>query len=1036
MAQTCRHCSRINPVEATYCYFDGSLLLDHTTNGGPLNAGAQAFPTQFVFPSGERCRNFDQLALACQQNWSVAVDLLKQGFFEGFLGGLGRADLALIARAAACFPDRDRGLDQLLSKIPSEALDPPKLRVTPTEVNLGLLNAGSDNRFELTLTNEGMRLLYGSVSSDSKWLALSDTGSDQKLFQCHDSLTISVSVVGQHLRAGARPLEGRLVIESSGGTVTVVVQAQVPVKPFREGVLAGALSPRQIAEKARAAPREAAALFEMGAVAGWYKENGWTYPIQGPTASGLGAVQQFFEALGLAKPPRLDISERTVSLRGRAGERLEHTLTLKSQERRPVYAHASSDQPWLSAGASQNGVAGVSIPLIVAAVPNCPGDTLQGLVSVTANGGQRFEVSVLLAVTGSKVPPPPQIVLPDDSYEPDLLPSLLPGPADPPIFGDNLYPDDVLNRPFQPDLVAQEGLPAATLTGPVPVFPSRNVPPPIPVPEPVGKPQLVPPPVMSPPPLVDQRGKQKVETKTKRTTVADLAGKKKKQLLIWIFSLSGALLVLLVVVVLILVSRWSTPGGNGEGGKKAAAASPPPVDIAVNPEPRLDFVFEKEAVLNLKRFGLKTRPGGRELISGEGASNSTLLRIDGEQSTLCFGDAKWVEDQNDLGDAPWGGKLIGKKSVWLTKSKIQVTQIVKLVPNEVAQQEGDVPKRALDSCRIRYLLENKDEVPHRVGLRLLVNVRAGEKRGLVFAVPGKGELVTSLKAQGDAVPDYLQALEKEDLRAPETILHLSPKLAGVEPPERVVLTQLVEDFLDKYDIEPLEVLSEPALVLYWKEVELNPKATREVGFVCGLGHIVADPGGLLAVTLGGPLRIDKVFTVTAYVKNPAGGQKAALHLPRGLQLFAGEKEMDVPAPAKDAELSVVHWQVKADWADRFPIEVRSGDATMKKEVFIDQPVQPVYLKTTTMALQIDSLGNHKYKVKVTVTHPEEGQELRLILPEGMERLGGDESKAVPAAAGGSNTSTVEWTVRGTPEERRPIQIESSTGVKLSKFVAP
>ena len=31
------------------------------------------FPNQFVFPGGQACRNFDQLATACQQGWQSAV---------------------------------------------------------------------------------------------------------------------------------------------------------------------------------------------------------------------------------------------------------------------------------------------------------------------------------------------------------------------------------------------------------------------------------------------------------------------------------------------------------------------------------------------------------------------------------------------------------------------------------------------------------------------------------------------------------------------------------------------------------------------------------------------------------------------------------------------------------------------------------------------------------------------------------------------------------------------------------------------------
>src|SRR5436190_666817 len=99
MTQVCRQCSRINPAEASYCYNDGALLAGHT-NGGPINAGSSPFPSQFVFPNGMMCRNFDQLAMTCQEHWPAAVDVLKQGFLANFLGGLGRADLAIAANEA------------------------------------------------------------------------------------------------------------------------------------------------------------------------------------------------------------------------------------------------------------------------------------------------------------------------------------------------------------------------------------------------------------------------------------------------------------------------------------------------------------------------------------------------------------------------------------------------------------------------------------------------------------------------------------------------------------------------------------------------------------------------------------------------------------------------------------------------------------------------------------------------------------------------------------------------------------------------
>ena len=141
MVQTCSKCSRVNPAEASYCYCDGSLLEGHSQNGG-VARGAATFTNNFVFPSGLICRNFDQLAQACQDNWTQAVELLQEGYLEKFLGGLGRADLAFAAREASRFPDRERGMDQLLAKIPSAVLEAPKLLIVPKEVNLGQMQVG------------------------------------------------------------------------------------------------------------------------------------------------------------------------------------------------------------------------------------------------------------------------------------------------------------------------------------------------------------------------------------------------------------------------------------------------------------------------------------------------------------------------------------------------------------------------------------------------------------------------------------------------------------------------------------------------------------------------------------------------------------------------------------------------------------------------------------------------------------------------------------------------------------------------------
>jgi hypothetical protein len=265
----------------------------------------------FVFPSGKACHTFDELALAIQGDWDAAREMLQHDVFAGFLAGLGRSDLARTAREASKLPDADRALDDLLRALPTGVVEPPRLAVEPAQVNLGTLRVGQDVRFDLHVSNRGMGLLTGEIlCEDGPWLVVGDAGARarKKLFQTLHETTIPVQVSGKSLSAGAKPLVARLLLDYAGGIVMVPVTVEVPVTPFPEGPLAGATTPRQVAQKARDNPKEAAELFARGAVERWYQSNGWTYPVLEPSAVGIAAVQQFFEALGLTTPPKVALS--------------------------------------------------------------------------------------------------------------------------------------------------------------------------------------------------------------------------------------------------------------------------------------------------------------------------------------------------------------------------------------------------------------------------------------------------------------------------------------------------------------------------------------------------------------------------------------------------------------------------------------------------------------------------------------------------------------------------------------------------------
>jgi hypothetical protein len=408
MRNHCPRCSRLNPPEARYCHHDG-LALGGAPARPSLDPARAPFPSPLVFPSGRSCQCFDEIVLAVHDDWPAARDLLREGALAAFLGGLGRADLVLAAREAANNPDPDLGLSLFLARLPSGVFQPPRLKAGPSRFDLGHLRPGHDRHLELELGNEGMGLVTGTAhSGDCPWLLVDGASGParSKLIRFTRGATLPVTVLGAGLRGQRGPLEARLFVESPGGSVEIPVTGEVPVVPYPDGVLRGATTPRQAAEKAKAQPREAAELFARGGVARWYEANGWDYPVEQPAASGLAAIQQFFEALGLTVPPKVALSPSELRFRGGPGETLPATLQVTTAEKKPVYATARSDQPWLVVEGVDCEGRQATIRLSVPRVPAQPGATLYAWLTVVANGRRSFLVPVKLSIAATASPRP------------------------------------------------------------------------------------------------------------------------------------------------------------------------------------------------------------------------------------------------------------------------------------------------------------------------------------------------------------------------------------------------------------------------------------------------------------------------------------------------------------------------------------------------------------------------------------------------------------------------------------------------------
>jgi hypothetical protein len=971
MSHVCRRCSRVNPPEALFCYFDG-IALDTHHRGGPVAAGVKLFPTPFVFPSGRLCRNFDELVHVCDEDWNSARDLLYEGFLESFLGGLGRADLAMAARQAAKETDRDRGLDQFLNKLPAGNRAEAKLGVQPLEINLGQLNG--ERRFLIHLQNQGGGLLHGSIAGDdTKWLAFGDApGTPQKLFQCQHDQEIAVHVVGKNLRASNKSLEGRIVVESNGGTAIVMVRAEKPVQPFPEGVLAGAKLPREIASKAKHHPKEAALLFEKGAVQDWYEANGWTYPVQGPASSGLGAIQQFYEALGLVQAPKVAINQQQIQFHGKPGQFLEQLIQLHTVEKRPVYAHATTNTPWLKIGRPMLEGRTASIPIRVPSIPTMPGERLRGTVQVTANGNQRFTVEVELAVAASfddwHAPAPMTVPAIAVSSAVPLEPSLWHGlPTVPPTPTESLPEHVGLSKtPLRPSVspVARSG-DRATTEGPrwQPVEAVETLE--------VVKPAMIVPTAavaaFSPTPAVSA-SRADFDDSSQAVPLLPFVTP-----VVPILLLGVAMLFVLLHDLLFVSAEGGTPKPFS-GDKTPLLAlrfhdSPKPgrdgADAVPYPSMRFGLFMRREdskGGVGLTDDDLRRlkEPGPADLTHFKrltfddwGRTNNTCLKIDGGEHF--FGDAsgRWLMREEPISEGEQG-----VRSVWLhERSKVEVTQIVELVPGS---QSG-----RYDTCLIRYAIANKDSKPHAVGIRFLLDTYIGDNDGVPFTIPGESSLCETMTVfeTPEQVPDYIQALEKPDLRNPGTVAHIQFRVGSkLESPTRVLLGGWPDKGLkivssEKYPeandhmtgwkvpLVSMELLhrkttlkdgggkppKDSAVTLYWDPQRLDPGKTRDVGFTYGLGNVSSSEGeGRLLLTVGGRLVRDAEFTLTALVANPKPGEQLMLTLPQGLKLAGGSATQPAPPGAARAT-STVTWKIRAIRDGEYNLQVRSSNGQTQSQ---------------------------------------------------------------------------------------------------------
>jgi hypothetical protein len=306
----------------------------------------------------------------------------------------------------------------------------------------------------------------------------------------------------------------------------------------------------------------------------------------------------------------------------------------------------------------------------------------------------------------------------------------------------------------------------------------------------------------------------------------------------------------------------------------------------------------------------------------------TLFKVDDRIVYPGNPPGKMTSQNQPLGKAKDGTLRTGTRSVYEI-DKVIITQEVEVV----ATLSKPGQKRRRDSAMVRYFIENKDTRPHKVGMRIFMDVFIVNNDGALFAAPNQpGKILDGVELKGDKVPNYLQFLQQPDLKNPGFVAHMTCNFGkAFEMPDRIVLTTLGA-MIDQWNLAVMQAGGDSAMGVYWEPREVKAGTKRQWAYAFGQGIApIAEGEGPVAIVLGGSFEPGKLFTIAAQVQDPAPGQSLTLELPAGMELVEGKERQPVPI-MDDQGNTMVLWKARVLNTGQFNVRVHSSTGVSSTKI--------------------------------------------------------------------------------------------------------
>jgi hypothetical protein len=306
----------------------------------------------------------------------------------------------------------------------------------------------------------------------------------------------------------------------------------------------------------------------------------------------------------------------------------------------------------------------------------------------------------------------------------------------------------------------------------------------------------------------------------------------------------------------------------------------------------------------------------------------TLFKIDNQVMYPGNPPGRMTAFNQPLGKGKSGKLRIGSRSIYEV-GKLKVTQDVEVVATKAKPGQ----KRRQDSVLVTNFVENNDDKPHTLGMRIFMDVYIVNNDGALFAAPTEpGKVLDGVELKGKKMPDYVQFLQVPDLKNPGFVAHMTLNFGrAFDLPDRVVLTSLGAQ-QDQWNVGVQQAGGDSAMAVFWEPKEIKAGAKRQIAWAYGQG-IAPNPEaeGQVSLVLGGSFEPGKLFSLAAVVQDPAPGQTLMLELPTGMERVEGSERQPVPMHADDGN-SMVLWKARVLNTGRFTVRVRSSTGTTQSKI--------------------------------------------------------------------------------------------------------